>query len=315
VLPARVEWPTVAVAIAIWGGFLLVVTQHDRISAPVVVVLLAVLAAWYGSLQHEVIHGHPTPWRTVNALLAAAPLGLVVPFSMYRDSHLAHHASPDLTDPDLDPESFHVSATTWRRCGPIRRAGLHALRTLAGRLVLGPLVAAVAWSSVLARGARTPRGAARLVTHVGGVTIVLVAVSAAGLSPWTYALAVAWVGGGLSLLRSFVEHRWTPTGTRSAVVRSGRSMSLLFLNNNLHHSHHQRPGAAWFRLPALHRQLDGDGAAATGAGLYAGYGEIARRYLFRPFDTPVSQVRSVTTASPPRGDGSSCATPQPAPAG
>jgi len=303
------------VAGAIWGGFALVVTQHDRIPAPLVAVLLAVLAAWYGSLQHEVIHGHPTPWRTVNTVLAAAPLGLVVPFSMYRDSHLAHHASPDLTDPHLDPESFHVAATTWQRCGPIRRAVLYALRTLAGRMVLGPLVAAGTWWSALVRGARTPRGALRLATHIGGVTVVLLAVSAAGLSPWIYALAVAWAGAGLSLLRSFVEHRWTPTGTRSAVVRSGRTMSLLFLNNNLHHSHHVRPGAAWFRLPEVHRALDGDGAAAAGAGWYAGYGQVARRYLFRSLDAPVVDRSLMPTASPPPADGSACATPQPAPAG
>lgn len=311
VLPHRVEWPTIAVAIAIWGGFALVVTQHDRLPTPLVVVLLAVLAAWYGSLQHEVIHGHPTPWRIVNTALAAVPLGLVVPFTAYRDSHLAHHAAPDLTVPGLDPESFYVDAATWERCGPVRRAALRSLRTLAGRVVLGPFVqAATCWRGLI-RQAGSPRGAVALATHIAGVVVVMMLVGAAGLSPWVYMLGAAWLGGGLALVRSFVEHRWTAAGTRSAVVEAGPAMSLLFLNNNLHHSHHARPGIAWFRLPAAHRSMGGAAQAAEGAGLYAGYGEVVRRYLFRPFDAPVVRA-APPMASPSPVDASAAAMPQPA---
>ena len=64
-------------------------------------------------------------------------------------------------------------------------------------------------------------------------------------------------------------------------------MSLLFLNNNLHVTHHERPGEPWYRLPAMHRALGGDAEASSGAGLYASYVELARRYAFRSFDEPV----------------------------
>ena len=67
------------------------------------------------------------------------------------------------------------------------------------------------------------------------------------------------------------------------MVSAGPVMSLLFLNNNLHHTHHARPGVPWYGLPGRPLALDGDGAP-RGAGLYAGYGDVARRYLFRPFD-------------------------------
>jgi fatty acid desaturase len=288
-----VEWPTVFVAVAIGGGFAGVLAWHETLPVGVVLAVLAVLGAWYNSLQHEVIHGHPTPWPFVNTTLAVLPLGLVVPFSAYRESHLAHHRSDPLTDPDVDPESFYVSAAAWRRCGPVRRALLLAMTTLAGRMVLGPPAVAIRWCRRGVAAMVTPAGVIRGVTHASAVTVILLAVRAAGVAPWVYVAGVVWGGGALTLLRSFAEHRATD-GTRSAVVRTGPLLSLLFLNNNLHHTHHARPGVAWYALPAVHDQLDVEGVAAAGAGLYRGYRDVARRYLFRPFDQPVAAGATVT---------------------
>jgi fatty acid desaturase len=176
-------------------------------------------------------------------------------------------------------------------------------------MVLGPLVQAGAcWAGLADDARRSPRGALRLLTHLGGVAVVLLVVDAAGIALWVYVVGVAWVGGALSLLRSFAEHRWTASGTRSAVVNAGPAMSLLYLNNNLHHTHHQRPGVAWFRLPVEHRRLDASTEAARGAGAYAGYGDVVRRYLFRAFDAPVV----TSTASPSPVGASVASTPQPA---
>jgi fatty acid desaturase len=64
-------------------------------------------------------------------------------------------------------------------------------------------------------------------------------------------------------------------------------MALLYLNNNLHHTHHERPGVPWYRIPALHREMGSDEIAAGGAGLYTGgYLQIARQFLFKPFCQP-----------------------------
>ena len=79
-------------------------------------------------------------------------------------------------------------------------------------------------------------------------------------------------------------------------------MSLLFLNNNLHLTHHERPGVPWYRLPGGTAALDGDAQAAAGAGLYAGYVDVARRYLFRPLDAAVvtpPRRRLTSTHGPP----------------
>jgi fatty acid desaturase len=281
----RVEWPTLVVAVAIAAGFAAVLAWHSGLPLGLVIAALAILGAWYNSLQHEVVHGHPTPWPGFNAALAVIPLGLVVPFTTYRSIHLAHHRAPELTDPDVDPESFYVTARTWERYGRVRRAALVAMQTLAGRLLLGPFVAALRWMRIeLVAAARSRRGAARLLGHGVGVAAVLAAVRASGMAWWVYAMGVGWGGGALTMLRSFAEHRYSHLATRTAVVRTGRFFSLLFLNNNLHHTHHERPAVAWFKLPALHQRLDSDRIAAEGAGLYRGYADVARRHLFRPFD-------------------------------
>ncbi|HEX4981419.1 MAG TPA: fatty acid desaturase [Ilumatobacteraceae bacterium] len=289
VLPQRVEWPTVAVMCTIAAGFVAILRWHDDLPTAVVVAVLAVLAAWYNSLQHEVVHGHPTPWRLINTSMAAIPLGLVVPFSWYRSSHLAHHRDEYLTDPTLDPESFYVSAAEWESCGRARRAVLRVLSTLPGRTLVGPPVLTmrmiVAASSALRT--RPVENLPRVISHLAGVAAVLAVVIASGLEVWVYLLGAVWFGWSISLIRSFAEHRFVDGGSQSAVVRAGPVMSLLYLNNNLHLSHHARPGLPWYQLPAEHERLGADAIAAEGAGLYTSYLDVARRFAVHPFLQPV----------------------------
>ena len=87
---------------------------------------------------------------------------------------------------------------------------------------------------------------------------MLAVVRASGMAWWVFAAGVGWGGGALTMLRSFAEHRYARGATRTAVVRAGWFFSLLYLNNNLHHTHHERPAVAWFKLPALHNRLDSD---------------------------------------------------------
>jgi fatty acid desaturase len=104
---------------------------------------------------------------------------------------------------------------------------------------------------------------------------------------WEYLVGFVVMGQSLTLLRSFVEHCAVADGTRSAVVKAGPVMSLMYLNNNLHHTHHAQPSTPWYSLPDLHRAMDSDQSAAVGAGLYSrGYLEVARRNFVKPFCQP-----------------------------
>ena len=289
--PSQVEWPTLLVALAIYGAFAALTWFHAALPWWVLLPLGAYVVAWHGSLQHEAVHGHPTPSAPANELLVLPSLWLWMPFRLYRESHLAHHDDAHLTDPLADPESYYVDAASWNAAGPLTRAFLRAQNTLAGRLLLGPLRCVyVFWKGEVARLLRgDTRHLKAWAIHAVGVALVLAwVVAVCGLPLWAYLLLFAYPGLSLTLLRSFLEHRARPEVTeRSVIVEAGPLMSLLFLNNNLHLVHHDKPGLAWYRLPALYRQRRALFLASNDGYFYNGYGEVFRRYFLRAKEQPL----------------------------
>ena len=283
-----IEWRTLGLFVVFYALFLAVVLAHRSIPWPAMLAAFALLGGFYMSLQHEALHGHPTRWRGVNTALAIAPLSFWLPYLGYRSTHMVHHHT-DLTDPEIDPESFYLRPVDWETAGLVERAYILATRTMAGRLTLGTVdsVGRYLWHE--SRVIRTDRHVARRwVAHVlAALALGWLLFAVVGVPVWEYVLGFVIMGQSLTLLRSFVEHCAVAEGTRSAVVKAGPLMSLLYLNNNLHHTHHAEPSTPWYELPALHRALGGDDIAAQGAGLYRrGYLEVARRNLFRPFCQP-----------------------------
>lgn len=298
----QVEWATVALAVVIHGSWLGIVMAHRHVPWWVTVIVLAVTLAWHGSLQHEVVHGHPFPSKAANDALGSLPLSPRLPYRLYRRHHLDHHACDHLTDPDDDVESYYFTSKAWTRLPPMGQWIAIAHQTLLGRVIIGPLIEyLVVWRRQLREIRQGDRQLARwwvqhlvLVAAIGAFVLLVV-----GMPLGTYVAGI-YAGHGLSLVRSYCEHRWVPdTSGRSAVVRSGWFFSLLFLNNNLHHAHHARPGVAWYRLPALADRLQSDGAAAAGAGLYRGYFHVACCYLLRPLDELVHPFHRSSGASGP----------------
>jgi fatty acid desaturase len=294
-LPEHIEWPTVWIAAAIYAGFGLLTWFYEALPWWLVLPLGGYVVAWHGSLQHEAVHGHPTPWAAVNEAFVLPSLWLWLPFRVYRESHLAHHEA-DLTDPLGDPESYYVTPDAWSRLGPARRALLWAHNSLAGRLVLGPPLSA---SRVIVNKARRlARGdlshGVAWILHLAGCALVLVWVLWVCRVPLVeYLVFFVYPGISLTLLRSFLEHQASPEAPeRTVIVESGPVLSLMFLNNNLHVVHHDEPGTAWFRLPARYRKRRRELLAGNGGYLFRGYSKIAARYLLRPKERPVHPLRA-----------------------
>jgi fatty acid desaturase len=285
-----VEWPTVGLGIVILLCFAAVTLTHDRMPAAATIALLGIVAGWWASFQHELLHGHPFASQRINDAIGGVVLGLWLPYRLYKRLHLRHHRDPLLTDPLEDPESFYVDEQRWRGTSRVGRAVLWADRTLAWRVAVNPLVSIP--RLVIGQLRQLPRDRdARLdwgrhlpgMLLVGGWTF-----GVAGVPVWEYLLGAVWVATSLLRLRSFAEHRWTPEGTsRTAFVEGVFPFGLLFLFNNYHHAHHARPTVPWYQYPALARRLGSRAAASEGAGYYRGYREIVRLHLFRPFDIPV----------------------------
>jgi fatty acid desaturase len=137
---AAVEWPTLALLAATYAAWLALTAFAADLGTWLAVPLLAVLLAQYSSLQHEALHGHPFRDQRLNDALVFPALGLLLPYQRFRDTHLAHHQDPNLTDPYDDPESNYFDPAVWARLSAPVRAILTANNTLFGRLVLGPFI-------------------------------------------------------------------------------------------------------------------------------------------------------------------------------
>ena len=299
-LKRGVEWPTIGVALAIHTGWLGVTWAGAQATLPLWAwPLLAAsggfLVAWHGSLQHEIIHGHPTRSRALNTLLASLPLGLWLPFGVYREQHVAHHRSPHLTDPFDDPESFYVTRAWWDGAGLVRRALARAQTTIVGRLVLGPPILVLrflaAETRLIARGDRSHVRA--WAAHLAGLAVVAAwLVLVCKMSPLRYVACFVYPGAALTLLRSYAEHRPADVAAhRVAIVEAGPLASLLYLNNNLHVVHHDEPALPWYELPARYAAERAAVLAANGGFVFRGYGEVVVRFAMREKDSPVHPAR------------------------
>jgi fatty acid desaturase len=286
------EAPTWLLAGAIYAGWAGLTWFYDSVPWWLAAPLGGWLVAWQSSFQHEAVHGHPSRHRRLNAALAWPPLGLWIPYAIYRDSHLAHHRSPALTDPVADPESFYVVRERWSAMRRPVRAILIANNTLAGRVIFGPwLTVGRFWTGEVRRLlAGDFRHARAWLLHLALCALVLVWVAAAcGIPPLEYVLFFAWPGLSLTLLRSYTEHRPADAqDRRSVIVEAGPLTRLLFLNNNLHALHHARSDLPWHALPAAYRRGRDDILRGNGGFVFAGgYLEIARRFALVPKDPPV----------------------------
>ena len=84
-------------------------------------------------------------------MLAAVPLlALVFPalsifisYLRFKDTHLQHHFDPALTDPYDDPESNYMDPAVWARLSPVMQGLCRINNTLAGRMVIGPVLDAL----------------------------------------------------------------------------------------------------------------------------------------------------------------------------
>jgi fatty acid desaturase len=280
----RVEAPTWSLAFTIYGGWLALTFWWRDLPIWAAAPAAAWLCAWHMSLQHELMHGHPTRHPIINDALAWPPLNLWLPYALYREEHLRHHRDAHLTDPLEDPESTYMTAEAWAHAGAARRLLHRSCNTLTGRLALGPAraIARFWWHQARRPGAEVPRGA--WLSHAAGVGLVLGWVCGiCRIDPLTYAACFIYPGTALIMIRSLAEHRAAERPQdRTAVVEQGGVLGLLFLNNNLHVLHHEQPAIPWYALPAQWRLLRSDLLAARRGPVYRSYLEIATRYAWQP---------------------------------
>ena len=286
-LPA-LEWPTLLLIAIAYGGWLAITRAYGHwplyFVAPVAVVLMTL----HSSLQHEILHGHPTRWPGLNRLLAIVPLSLWLPYARYQQLHLKHHHDDRLTDPIDDPESFYWTPEDWAKLGTIPHAMLRLQQTLSGRLLVGSFWRIGMFLHHEFQGLRRNEPGLRAIwfEHLLWCVPVIAWVKlACGMPLWIYVLTMAIPARGMVLIRAYAEHRARPdVRQRIAIVEKSWLLGPLFLFNNLHSLHHEKPGLPWYQYNARYRRERERLIAENGGLLYVTYFDVARRYLFRPHD-------------------------------
>lgn len=279
-----VEWPTVALLVAcygLWGvaGYALYPSYPT-----VALIVMGFAIALHSSLQHEVLHGHPTKSVMINEALVFAPLGIFYAFRSYKRSHLQHHVDARLTDPFDDPESYYLEMRSWEHLPRLLKILLVWNNTMIGRMVIGPPLMVVGftaseWRKIL-RGDREVTVAWTL--HIVGLIPTLLIISKIfGIPIWLYIGFSAYLGVSLLAIRSYCEHQWAEQPDGRSVIVEGSLLAPLFLYNNLHLVHHKMPSVAWYRLPQIYRAGRSEWQRMNEGYVYANYFDVFRAFAFK----------------------------------
>ncbi len=291
---ARTEWPTWLLIPAVYGSWFAILYWSHTLGLMATTLLLILSCTWYMSLQHELVHGHPTRHRGLNKLLGFAPLAVWFPYTLYLESHLRHHNDAHLTQPGVDPETHYVSDEVWQRSGWFMRALFVHRKRFWGRFVFGP---AMAIGSVVNEAvAQVREGNYRYVPmwslHIAMLLGMLTAIQAwTNMAAWYYLLLVAYPALSLAMVRSYYEHRAAQDCKhRIAINEASLPMRLLYLNNNYHLVHHDMPSLPWYLLAQVYRADRDAYIARCGGFMLGGYLELARRFGLTPVDAPVNPL-------------------------
>jgi fatty acid desaturase len=294
----KIEWPTIALAAIIYAMFFVATFYWKHLPFWVLAFAGAWITAWHMSLQHEIIHGHPTRKRWINNVIGVWPLALWLPFENYRHSHLAHHNDERLTDPLDDPESYYWRQEDWDGLGRFGRAIIRLQASLIGRMLIGPFWAsAKLWKTEFARIAAGDRKAMRhaLMHGLEAAAVLFWVLVVCRMPLLTYLCCFAYAGTSLAMVRSFAEHRAeNVVERRTAIVEKSWILGPLFLFNNLHVAHHMRHTMPWYCLPGWYQANRAALIERNGGLVYNGYFDVVWRYLLRPHDQSLHPHRQAS---------------------
>lgn len=295
-----VEWPTLGLIVGHWLAFIFFALQYTSHSA-FSLIGLALVLAFHSSLVHEIIHDHPFRSVRLNHLVAIIPLDLWLPYRLYRESHLKHHVSRNLTDPDLDPESNYISQEAYDQLSPLGRLWGEWQRPLLGRITIGAATRILRYQwRILSALIRCDAKIWRIYTeHVlWAIPVIYFITQVAHIPLVVYLTGAILPGFGLILVRSFAEHKALPEcEERTAIVEHASFFGPLFLYNNLHALHHAEPMLPWYHYRARFSERRAELLNANGVLWYRDYWQLFKRYSLRPQDVWIDPISTKRTKS------------------
>jgi fatty acid desaturase len=265
---------------------------------PVIALMIfPIVIALHSSIQHEILHGHPTRNAVVNEALGFLPLAIFYPYRRYRALHLKHHADPHLTDPLNDPESYYRTQHRWEALPSALKMLLHWNNTVIGRILIGPAVSVASFLAADLQRIRSSRQIRKAwLLHLAGLAGLVCFLRLFGIPFWLYALTSAYAGLSIIAVRSFCEHQWAESVEARTIIVEKTLLSWIFLNNNLHLVHHKHPGAPWYDLPGLYAERREAWQAMNNFYVFRSYFDIFRSFALRPKEPVIHPALPVRTA-------------------
>lgn len=291
----HVQWPSFLVTILCYGLWAALTTLVAQWSFATAIILLPCVITLHSSLQHEVLHGHIFKAAIMRYLVAFPALGIFVPYERFRDTHLDHHVDTRLTDPYDDPESNFQDPVEWERKPFIIRTFYTLNNTLMGRMVFGPAISLMAFykkdmKAIFDGETRIIRAYAM---HGLGLWPVLLWLQELSPLSITSYLIASYAGMSILKIRTYLEHRAHENANgRSVIIEDRGLLSLLFLNNNYHALHHEKPWLAWYKLPVEYRKFRDAVLTRNDHYIFKNYAQIFRKFLLKQKDHVAHPLRS-----------------------
>ena len=281
----RIEWPTIGMIVICYGTWLLAGLYIWPEYPIVALLVMAVTAALHSSLQHEVLHGHPTNKAWLNELFVGVlPLAPAYPFRRFKALHLRHHNDEHLTDPYDDPESYYLDGRKWHEISGVLRLILSINNTMIGRVIIGP--ALMVWGFVGSELKLAMKGDGKVLNawalHLPALVFLFAILHYGfGIPFWLYLFTSAYLGMSIISVRTYCEHQAAANINHRTVIVEHSPLSWLFLNNNLHLVHHKAPGLAWYKLPALMRERRAEWVSLNDGYVFGGYLAVFKHFAFK----------------------------------
>lgn len=285
---AWVEWPTLFLILACFGSWVVGTTVLCAIWLPAGIVLTTLSVAFYSSLQHEIIHGHPFSNQRVNEALVFPALAIFIPYLRFRDTHMAHHLDSKLTDPYDDPETNYLDPKIWMKLSGVSKLILRFNNTMFGRLLVGPVIAQTMFMKSDWRDIRAGNNVVLMgwIWHFVGLVPVVIWFATVGSMPFWAVLLSAYLGVSILKIRTFLEHQaHERSNGRTVVIEDKGPLAFMFLNNNLHIVHHMHPKAPWYMLPEIYASNRDRYLKRNEGYRFQSYGEVFSKYLFKAKDS------------------------------
>ena len=298
------ELPSIALLTLSYASFFAATLYVDQIGLWVALLLLVPALVLHSSLQHEFIHGHPTSSHTFNDFLVSAPISLFVPYLRFKDTHLAHHFDPNLTDPYDDPESNFLNPKVWENLPGWRKTISNFNNTLAGRTLIGPLIGIMSFyrGDLIELCKLNSRIWLSYVHHAIGLVIVMAYMNEFSILPIWVVVVAAYMSMSILKIRTFLEHKaHERVAARTVIIEDKGPLALLFLNNNFHSIHHSYPKLVWHKLPAKFYERKDDFLKRNGGYWFSSYWSVFRYYFFArkdPVPHPLMNVVEPKDSNP-----------------